>query len=84
MAPPRTSRLLLDFLPQNFRYLDTTQTFPQTETLDYLPEMGQPDGTLKRERVTLEQLAKYDDILTDVLVDHVRARPRQDSSSLAF
>ena len=28
--------------------------------------------TSKKERLTLSQLARYDDILTDALVDHVR------------
>lgn len=38
----------------------------------------------KKERLTLSQLASYDDILTDALVDHVRARRRvmQQVSSL--
>ena len=31
-----------------------------------------PDTPLKKERLTLTQLAGYDDILTDALVDHVR------------
>ena len=29
------------------------------------------DATVRKERLTLTQLACYDDILTDVLVDHV-------------
>ena len=31
-----------------------------------------PDTPPKKERLTLTQLAGYDDILTDALVDHVR------------
>ena len=34
--------------------------------------MRQQDAPAKKERLTLSQLAKYDDILTDTLVDHVR------------
>lgn len=38
-----------------------------------------PDTPPKKERLTLTQLAGYDDILTDALVDHVRvARLTQD------
>lgn len=33
--------------------------------------MRQQDAPTKKERLTLSQLAKYDDILTDTLVDHV-------------
>lgn len=33
--------------------------------------MHQQDAPAKKERLTLSQLAKYDDILTDTLVDHV-------------
>ena len=33
--------------------------------------MSLKDGIVRRERLTLTQLASYDDILTDVLVDHV-------------
>lgn len=35
--------------------------------------MGQQDAPAKKERLTLSQLVKYDDILTDTLVDHVCA-----------
>lgn len=70
MAPQGRSRFFLDFLPQNFRYLPT-DSFPHDENPDYPVDLGQSDGTMKRERLTLGQLAKYDDILTDVLVDHV-------------
>lgn len=31
-----------------------------------------PDTSPKKDRLTLTQLAGYDDILTDALVDHVR------------
>lgn len=76
MAPQGKSRLFLDFLPQNFRYLDAPESFPQTENIDFSLDM------VKRERLTLEQLAKYDDILTDVLVDHVRVRSVHNSQCL--
>ena len=75
MAPQGTSRFLLDFLPQNFRYVDATDSFPQCENLEFSLDMA------KRERVTLEQLARYDDILTDVLVDHVCVSITENSSS---
>lgn len=67
MAPRGKSHLLLDSPPQNCRYIDAPGSFPQAENLDFSLDMA------KRERVTLEQLARYDDILTDVLVDHVSA-----------
>lgn len=35
--------------------------------------MPTPAANLKKERLTLEHLTSYDDILTDALVDHVRA-----------
>lgn len=34
-----------------------------------------PDTPPKKERLTLTQLAGYDDILTDALVDHARLNP---------
>ena len=34
--------------------------------------MSSKNTLAKRERLTLSQLASYDDILTDALVDHVR------------
>lgn len=69
MAPQPKSRLFLDFVPQNLRYLDTPESFAQSENPDFALDMA------KRERLTLQQLAKYDDILTDVLVDHVGVQP---------
>lgn len=75
MAPPGKSRLFLDFLPtvpQNFRYLDAHESFSHAGTPDFSLDM------VKRERLTLDQLARYDDILTDVLVDHVCVHFLQD------
>jgi len=37
-------------------------------------EFPAADSTPKKDRLTLTQLAAYDDILTDALVDHVFAR----------
>lgn len=68
MAPLGKSRLFLDFLPtvpQNFRLLDAHESFSHSENPDFSLDMA------KRERLTLEQLARYDDVLTDVLIDHV-------------
>lgn len=47
----------------------------------YSPELNAPTLSMmsklekitKKERLTLSQLARYDDILTDTLVDHVCA-----------
>ena len=35
--------------------------------------MSNKDAMAKKDRLTLSQLASYDDILTDALVDHVSA-----------
>ena len=42
-------------------------------TMGRPPKIGLPaaDATPKKDRLTLTQLAGYDDILTDALVDHV-------------
>ena len=37
-----------------------------------VPKYETPETPPKRERLTVTQLAGYDDILTDALVDHVR------------
>ncbi len=43
-----------------------------------MPRAKEVTAPPKKERLTLSQLASYDDILTDALVDHVRVqcRPR--------